>query len=78
MKGTASVKVRFLWWVNFIGVWLLAVPMVLTPLKQFMPSEHFYGIVSSIAVIASFTVSQLMKFEAEHPYPDDDGQNEGA
>jgi membrane protein YdbS with pleckstrin-like domain len=73
----ATMKVRALWWINFIGVWLLAVPMVITPLKELMP-PHWYGIVSSIAVVASFTVTQFISYAEKHPVPDDETQDAGA
>jgi hypothetical protein len=76
-KRKVTARVRLLWWLNLVGVLLLAVPMAITPLKGLM-FEHHYGIVSSVAVVGSFLIAAFLKHEQEHPYPDDDDDSNQA
>lgn len=47
-------------WVNYVATALLAVPMIIEPLKGLM-FEHFYGIVSSTVAIANVALGLYIR-----------------
>jgi hypothetical protein len=62
MEPEVKIKVatRSQRWLNYLATALLAVPMILEPLKGLM-FEHFYGIVSSVVAVANVALGLYLR-----------------
>lgn len=58
-KPTTSQTLRL--WVNTIATFIAGVPMLVPDLKQYLPSDHFYGVTASLGLLFNAAIDMYQR-----------------
>lgn len=72
-----SLSQKIAWWLNLLLLIATGLPMAIVPIKPLLP-EHWFGVLATAGPLITFVILTYQNYRKTHPYPTDDGQNEGA